>query len=163
MTETIKKNVLIGTVLALMMILGFLMGSYIHALFYQIVMFVVILVLPLILMLYTRKKAGGYLNYGKTFQAGFLPILTGIFILSLFYFVYLQYINPLAFEYEKQKTTANLKAAGISDEIIKDTTAHMRPIKTAFTYFLTFWIISTLACLFYAAFCYKSEVQKLPY
>lgn len=112
---------------------------------------------PLGLMLYQRKYAGGYLNYGKTFQAGFLPVFFGVFLLSLFYFVYLQYINPVAFEYEKLKTAANLKAAGMPKETIEKTTADMSPLKTAFTYFLTFWIIGTLVCLLYAAFLYRSE------
>ncbi len=152
-----SKTLLAGASMGLFMIAGFLLGSYVHKLFYQIVMFLIIIVAPIGMMLYQRKLSGGYLNYGKTFQAGFLPLFFGIFILGLFYFVYLQYINPVAFEYEKLKTAANLKAAGMQRETIEKTTAGMSPLKTAFTYFLTFWIIGTLFCLLYAAFCYRSE------
>lgn len=143
--------------MGLLMISSFLLGSYVHVLFYQIIMFFMLIIAPIILMLYQRKQAGGYLNYGKTFQAGFLPVFLAVFILSLFYFLYLQYINPIAFEYEKYKTAANLKAAGMKEETIKKTLAAMLPLKTAFMYFLTFWIIGTLVCLMYAAFCYRSE------
>lgn len=97
--------------MGVVMIAGFLLGSYAHALFYQVTMFLTLLLAPLGLMLYTRKQAGGYLNYGKTFQAGFIPIFLSVCILSVFYFLYLQYLNPLAFEYEKQKTAANLKSS----------------------------------------------------
>lgn len=152
-----SKTLLVSASMGLLMIAGFLLGSYVQVLFYQMTMFLMLIVVPLILMLYQRKRAGGYLNYGKTFQAGFLPIFFSVFILSLFYFIYLQYVNPTAFEYEKYKTAANLKAAGMQEEKIKETLSGMMPIKTAFTYFLTFWIIGTLVCLLYAAFCYKSE------
>lgn len=152
-----SRTLLVGASMGLLMTAGFLLGSYVHVLFYQIIMFLMLIVVPLMLMLYQRKRSGGYLNYGKTFQAGFLPVFFGVFVLSLFYFLYLQYINPLAFEYEKMKTAANLKSAGMQKEIIDKTIAGMMPIKTAFTYFLTFWIIGTLVCLLYAAFCYRSE------
>jgi hypothetical protein len=152
-----SRTLLAGAGMGLLMTAGFLLGSYVHVLFYQIIMFLMLVAAPLGLMLYQRKFSGGYLNYGKTFQAGFLPVFFGVFVLSLFYFIYLKYINPVAFEYEKLKTAANLKAAGMQKEIIEKTTAGMSPIKTAFTYFLTFWIIGTLLCLLYAAFCYRSE------
>lgn len=152
-----SKTLLAGASMGLLMTAGFLLGSYVHILFYQGIMFLMLIIAPLGLMLYQRKHSNGYLNYGKTFQAGFLPVFFGVFILSLFYFVYLQYVNPLAFEYEKLKTAANLKAAGMQEEVIKKTVAAMLPIKTAFTYFITFWITGTLVCLLYAAFCYRSE------
>jgi hypothetical protein len=158
-----SRTLLAGASMGLIMIAGFLSGSYVHVLFYQIIMFLMLIVAPLGLMLYQRKQAGGYLNYGKTFQSGFLPVFFGVFILSLFYFIYLQYVNPVAFEYEKQKTAANLKAAGMQEEVIKKTLSGMFPLKTAFTYFMTFWIIGTLVCLLYAAFCYRSEKQYTSY
>ncbi|MCS7028202.1 MAG: DUF4199 domain-containing protein [Bacteroidia bacterium] len=145
--------------MGVVMIAGFLLGSYAHALFYQVTMFLTLLLAPLGLMLYTRKQAGGYLNYGKTFQAGFIPIFLSVCILSVFYFLYLQYLNPLAFEYEKQKTAANLKAAGMQEDLIKNTLQNMKPIKTALNYFLSFWIVGTLSCLLYAALCYRSETS----
>ena len=43
---------------------------------------------------YRNKKCGGFLSYGRTVKIGFLSVLFASFMVAVYMFVYLSYINP---------------------------------------------------------------------
>lgn len=156
-----KNTVIAGVSLGGLMIVGYFLGGYIHPIIYQLVMFLGLILAPLAFMLYQRKYVGGYLNYGKTFQAGFLPILIAVFSLSFSTGMYFQ-LNEAAFTFEKLKTQANLTSSGMPKEKIEATVNAMRPYKSALLYFFTFWLVGTLSCLLFSIFVYKSPKVVTP-
>ncbi|MCK5338098.1 MAG: DUF4199 domain-containing protein [Bacteroidales bacterium] len=43
---------------------------------------------------YRNKKCGGFLSYGRAVKIGFLSVLFASFMVAVYMFVYLSYINP---------------------------------------------------------------------
>ena len=61
----------------------------------QIISFVVFIVAIVMIQLdFRNKKLGGFISYGKAVKIGFLSILFASFIVAIYMFIYLSYINP---------------------------------------------------------------------
>jgi len=61
----------------------------------QVINFVVFIVAIVIIQLnFRNKKLGGYISYGKAVKIGFLSMLFASFIVAIYMFIYLSYINP---------------------------------------------------------------------
>jgi len=61
----------------------------------QIISMVIFIAAIVVVQLdFRNKKLGGFISYGKAVKIGFLSILFASFIVAIYMFIYLSYINP---------------------------------------------------------------------
>ncbi len=103
--------------------------------------------------IYRDNYSGGFITYGKSFSVGFLVGLFGSILASIFFFIFLKYIDPSAIAAILEKAEEEILKSNpdISDEQLEK----IYPFIIALTHFIYFIsnvgaaaIISLIASIF---------------
>jgi len=117
--------------------------------------------------IYRDNYSGGFITYGKSFSVGFLVGLFGSILVSIFFFIFLKYIDPATFaeilENTLNKTELNILESNpdISDQDLEQVLSMTEKFTTQFTVtagvFIMYVISSVIFSLVASIFIKKEQ------
>ena len=118
--------------------------------------------IPIVFMVMVVKEyrsgpGNGWISFGKAFRQAFTVGVIGSVIGSLFYFLYISFIDPAFVDFQKQMQMESMAKRGMSDEMIEramDQSAFfMQPgMQLVFAFIFGIFISAVLALIIAAIF-----------
>lgn len=116
---------------------------------------------------YRNKQEGGFISYGKAFSMGFFVGLIASVLVSVYFYIYVQYINPglieeILLNAEDEMLTAN---PDMSDEQIDQALGMVEmftsPLMMTVMGFIMNLIASTVLSLIIAIFAKREKTEEI--
>lgn len=114
---------------------------------------------------YRNKKCGGFLSYGRTVKIGFLSVLFASFMVAVYMFIYLSYINPGEMLQAKTDAIQDVYNMGMDPDgeaqAVKIQEFVHTPIVYALFTIVTYAFMGIIAALITSIFIKKDEQVSL--
>lgn len=132
----------------------------------QVISFVIFIAAIVVIQLdFRNKKLGGFITYGKAVKIGFLSILFASFIVAIYMFIYLSYINPGEMAQRLLDAQQEIYNYGMSAEQEAQSLKMQEYIHTPFTYaiftIVGYAVMGIILSLITAIFVKKEEKVSL--
>lgn len=132
----------------------------------QVISFAIFVAAIVVVQLdFRNKKLGGFITYGQAVKIGFLSMLFTSFIMAIYMFIYLSYINPGEIAQQLLDAQQEIYNYGLSPEQEAQSLKMQDYIHTPITYavftIVAYAIIGILVALITSIFIKKEEKVSL--